>query len=673
MQYHSWRRATAGMLIALSMAFSGRAQAVAYEQWAVHQPGPQHGQDEVSSLAVDSTGNIYLAGQSTGADDEFIIIKYSPEGQLLWVCRYCPTETRYGLITDIVVDAGGYVYATGYSNIIATGDYDFTTIKVNASGQVLWEAFYDSPVSGWDAAGAIALDGQGNVIVTGSSELTSGTNSNCDYTTIKYNSQGIEQWVASYDGPGHRADRAGYLVTDEAGNIYVTGCSDANASGLYNQDITTIKYDPQGVQQWVCRYDGPLHLEDNPCGIALTVQSRIIVSGFSREQVGSLHPRDIITVSYTTSGQELWVARYDCPEIYSDEYPNDMCIDTAGNVIVTGTVKLSNTSPYMQSFLTVRFAATGALAWARRYGYPGNDQNWANAVTAGADGSTYVTGSVLRSWGYSDCTTIRYSPLGETEWIAYYNLSANDKELGRYIAADGEGNVIVAGSFEHQAQNDGDFLTLKYRQNAGCVTAGMIPFTAPIQIPSIGGSFTYHLMIVNQAGEPLPAEVWWRVDPPAGNARIQIIGPNQLTLPPDSTTMLRSQFVPAGAPPGYYQYVLCVGDYPNVFWASDTLIVTKLPGERPQAASIPSGLTLTTAPNPFNPATVLSYELQAPSYVSLKVYDTAGRLVATLVEGWREAGEHKVTFDGSGLPSGVYLYRLQAGEAAATGKLVLLK
>jgi hypothetical protein len=79
------------------------------------------------------------------------------------------------------------------------------------------------------------------------------------------------------------------------------------------------------------------------------------------------------------------------------------------------------------------------------------------------------------------------------------------------------------------------------------------------------------------------------------------------------------------------------------------------------------------SPNPFNSSTIVSYRLQVAGHVSLKVYDTAGRLVATLVEGWREAGEYQVTFDGSGLPSGVYLYRLQAGENMAAGKLVLLK
>ncbi|RJP74577.1 MAG: T9SS C-terminal target domain-containing protein [Candidatus Zixiibacteriota bacterium] len=88
----------------------------------------------------------------------------------------------------------------------------------------------------------------------------------------------------------------------------------------------------------------------------------------------------------------------------------------------------------------------------------------------------------------------------------------------------------------------------------------------------------------------------------------------------------------------------------------------------------PSSFTLHPfTPNPFNPSTVARYELQAASYVNLRVYDTAGREVATLVDGWRVAGSHEVTFDASGLPSGLYLARLQAGDFTQTQKLVLLK
>jgi len=78
-------------------------------------------------------------------------------------------------------------------------------------------------------------------------------------------------------------------------------------------------------------------------------------------------------------------------------------------------------------------------------------------------------------------------------------------------------------------------------------------------------------------------------------------------------------------------------------------------------------------PNPFNPTTVISFTLPAASRVSLQVYDLAGRSAMTLVNGWRDSGEHEVTFDGSELPSGIYFAKLTAGEFTAVQKLVLIK
>jgi hypothetical protein len=78
-------------------------------------------------------------------------------------------------------------------------------------------------------------------------------------------------------------------------------------------------------------------------------------------------------------------------------------------------------------------------------------------------------------------------------------------------------------------------------------------------------------------------------------------------------------------------------------------------------------------PNPFNPSTTIGFELRAASYVSLKVYDISGRLVSTLAEGFRNAGNHQAVFDASNLATGMYLYTLQAEGQTAIGKMMLVK
>jgi hypothetical protein len=78
-------------------------------------------------------------------------------------------------------------------------------------------------------------------------------------------------------------------------------------------------------------------------------------------------------------------------------------------------------------------------------------------------------------------------------------------------------------------------------------------------------------------------------------------------------------------------------------------------------------------PNPFNASTTIRFVLPEPQVVKLKVFDLLGRQVQTLIDEYKRAGVHTVIFDASGLSSGVYFCRLQAGEMVETRRMVLLK
>jgi len=78
-------------------------------------------------------------------------------------------------------------------------------------------------------------------------------------------------------------------------------------------------------------------------------------------------------------------------------------------------------------------------------------------------------------------------------------------------------------------------------------------------------------------------------------------------------------------------------------------------------------------PNPFNPATIIKYQIPELSFITLKVYDVLGNEIATLINEEKPVGSYEVTFDASNLPSGVYFYRLKAGSFVATNKMLFLK
>ena len=113
----------------------------------------------------------------------------------------------------------------------------------------------------------------------------------------------------------------------------------------------------------------------------------------------------------------------------------------------------------------------------------------------------------------------------------------------------------------------------------------------------------------------------------------------------------------------------------TIWYADNITIVEKTPTDvKNIASSIPNNYKLEqNYPNPFNPATIIEYSIPKSSIVILKIFDTAGREVATLENNYRSAGNYKINFDASKLASGVYFYKLTTNNYSATKKLILMK
>ena len=78
-------------------------------------------------------------------------------------------------------------------------------------------------------------------------------------------------------------------------------------------------------------------------------------------------------------------------------------------------------------------------------------------------------------------------------------------------------------------------------------------------------------------------------------------------------------------------------------------------------------------PNPFNPNTMIKYNLDKPNYIKLTIFNLTGQEIATVVNGFQTSGVHEINWQAEGLPSGIYFYRLQAGDFSDTKKLILQK
>ena len=429
------------------------APEVPVESWVARYNGPGNGYDWASAVAVDSDGNVYVTGESPGSGtySDYATIKYAAAGTLLWERRYNGPGNGDDCAYPLAVDSDGNVYVTGGSTGSSTS-YDYATIKYDTNGIEEWVARYNG--AGCNA-NALAVDSDGNVYVTGES-IGSGTGA--DYTTVKYNADGVEQWVAYYNGPGNGGDYTYAVAVDGVGNVYVTGQS--LGIGTYS-DYTTIKYDANGNEQWVARYNGPGNGYDYANALAVDTVGNVYVTGYS---VGNGTGSDYATVKYDTDGNEQWVARYSGPG-NSGDLAYALAVDAAGNVYVTGGSIGIGTG---NDCATIKYDAAGTQLWVARYNGPGNGYDAAYALDTDEAGNIYITGGSTGSGTGNDCATIKYDAAGNQLWVAHYNGPGDGYDDAYALAVDVAGNVYVTGTSQGIGTS-WDYVTIKYATPAEAI------------------------------------------------------------------------------------------------------------------------------------------------------------------------------------------------------------
>ncbi len=420
------------------------------QQWAARYDGPGHLEDRATAVALDLSGNVYVTGYSAAGPGEaydYATIKYDVSGVQQWVARYNGPASSYDAATAIAVDAAGNVYVTGRSDSLG-GYPDYTTIKYNSSGVQLWVSRYHGPSHGVSYPTSLAVDPSGNVYVTGYSW---GWTLRYDYATVKYDSSGVQQWASRYDGPGNSDDHATALAVDASGNVYVTGYSTGSGTAY---DYATIKYDSSGVQEWITRYNGPGNGNDWATALAVDGSGNVYVTGDSR---GSGTSADFATIKYNGRGVAQWVERYNGPGNLVDG-AGAIAVDAWGNVYVTGNSDGLGSS---RDYATVKYDSSGAQQWAARYNGVGNSDDYPYALAVDGSGNSYVTGFSGGSGTFYDFATIKYDNSGAQRWIARYNRLATSNDFANSIAVDGLGNVYVTGPATDSGSTT-DYATIKY-------------------------------------------------------------------------------------------------------------------------------------------------------------------------------------------------------------------
>ena len=333
---------------------------------------------QLRTVGVDGAGNVYVAGhisrtwgsplhEHSGGYDA-VVIKLNGLGAYQWHTFYgaSPTESEDGddEAVGIAVDAAGNVYVAGYSDRTwqgpgdtgplnpHTGTENMVVLKLDSAGAYQWHTFYQP-----GRANAIALDGAGNVLITGYSAFEWGTplHSAADtghLVVLKLDGNGAYQWHTYYGGDVGAGDEAGYgVATDSASNVYVTGTAtypwlgDGGAAPLspfsggegYSTDIAILKLSANGAYQWHT-FAGADGTDDLNNGIAWRAGSLVVVGQSANTWGAPLNPNagetDIAVLQLSGNGQRQWNTFYGST---ASDVGSSVGIKADGSIYVSGS------------------------------------------------------------------------------------------------------------------------------------------------------------------------------------------------------------------------------------------------------------------------------------------------------------------------------------------------
>jgi hypothetical protein len=408
-------------MLLLLLAFSSAAQV--QEAWIQRYNGGYTNLDHRPvAMALDSSGNIYVAGSSQSSDTnyDYAVLKYAPGGTQLWAARYAPPAGGTNTVAALALDQVGNAYVTG------TGG----TVKFGANGALAWTA----PCAG----ASLAADTNGNVYVTG---FTTG-----EFATVKLDASGSNVWMGTFNShPGNPA-ASQRVALDQAGALYVAGWAMPSRwvwlpqFGYYTS-CWLLKYDTTGAQVCACEYNQ----DQAPLGYASI--KALLFDSLGNACLTGNGITGGETAKVSPGGQRLWFNFFGpLPGVAA------MAVDGTGNVYLTGsafdTVNISSGGSLMPAtdlwsadscytasvgialdaagnlylcglytpasgtgteWATVKLDNNGnLLLWSKLYNGPTNGNSGAVAIAVAPDGSIYVTGYSANTSGGTDITTIKY-------------------------------------------------------------------------------------------------------------------------------------------------------------------------------------------------------------------------------------------------------------------------
>jgi hypothetical protein len=458
------------------------------------------------AVAADTHQGVYVAGyvegslgNATSAGGKDSLLMHYPEGctregspsqcrvSYGWGARRLAWNRQLGSSTEdsfesVVRAPDGSLYVAGQTldsieGHPSAGWQDSVVMRYGADGTLAWSRQLGSP--GDDSVSGVALDGAGNVYVSGTTSgdvAGTGNAGSLDAFLVSFDANGSLRWKRQL-GTAETDSTSGVAV-DAVGNVYMAGTTDGRLApqdtptGL-GGDLFLVSYDASGKQRWVRQFGAST--QEGMGGIATGTDGHVYGVGYTTGKLGSLPNKggwDVVLLRLSQAGALSWLVQEGTA---GDDFAMGVATSQTANghrihVSATTTGALPNSSNAgWEDLALFQFKDTGVLEWGRQFGT--NEFDVAAGLTVDGAGHVYVSGSTLGSLsaqvnaGGQDLLLLKYDSAGTRQWACLDGTDSD--EYARAVATDATGSLTLVGATygaygSHDNQGELDMLLLHY-------------------------------------------------------------------------------------------------------------------------------------------------------------------------------------------------------------------
>ncbi len=608
-------------------------------------------------------------------DDGFILVGRTDSGYPGWDAYVVIVDGHGEPVSNTIF--GGEDYQSlisvcrsenGYASV-GTSNHNAWFVSIGDEGDSLWSMVYGGVE--YDAANSITATNDGGYIISGNTESFGA--GDLDWYVIKTDADGDTQWTRTYGWSGF--DLCYSTQPTKDGGYVIAGYSVLN-------DITracVIKTDAQGNPEWYNLEQGDytkVFFSAVP-----TLDGGYIAAGYT--YIWDLYWHDeLYMVKYDAVGDKEWERQHENPPFFS-------CVAADVQQTLDGGYITVGSTSYMTgdaAGFVLKTNSLGDKQWSKTFYIQGIDQYFSRIGRISyseyaAVGTSYEDMWLVKLWEPLVCCGVLMIPDDDPVTVQpggsfrYRGIVSNSHT--EPLPTDVWTGVIYEGEFfllhrfpRIESLQPGEVIMRRLVQN--------VPYYAPSGdyqyvsycgiYPEACDSFKFDFTVTGDgrlAG--IDGEVIARS--PKGDEAI----PDPLH--DNGNRLLRFAFAASRCDrgnDGIDGFILP----PASGWTVEEITPSGGQPSRADTKSVDAGAPtggVDASPNPFNAITTITYQLPEAGNVNLSVYNLSGQRIATLVDGVKSAGEHTITWDASEYSSGIYFYRLVAGDEVFTKRMTLLK